>query len=269
MFKQINNTDENKLKIYFRSYYAEQHYSLSGYFHIQTTLTDDELFNHHGIREWLEFNRYHIKLSPSQDEEMIQVGTLCFSSIFTYREDLKHAILQDPLWHPTKENHSPIFDIYPADFQGPDKKTKMLSISAEKSRQSEVAEYFSSIYTGSKKSYPNGTMMAFIPMHEGVKYTDEYRHKLIVNDEAYIGTEEAISIRGLQDLNNTIKLSTGDTVTIRELLKLLPAAPQMSRPQLFQLIEMNNTGTVGRGFQSIHQRIVWNNHWRHTKNKKW
>jgi hypothetical protein len=42
--KQINNVDENKLKIYFSSYYAEQHYSLSGYFHIRMTLSDEEIF---------------------------------------------------------------------------------------------------------------------------------------------------------------------------------------------------------------------------------
>jgi hypothetical protein len=140
--KQIQNIDENKLKTYFHSYYAEQHYSLSGYFHIHTTLTDEELFGHQEIIEWLEFNRYNVKMSPSQDEEMIQIGALCFSSIFTYSEDLKQAILQDPLWNPDKAIINPFFDIYPADFQGPDKKTKMLFVSAEKSKQNEIANFF-------------------------------------------------------------------------------------------------------------------------------
>jgi hypothetical protein len=140
--KQIQNIDENKLKTYFRSYYAEQHFSLSGYFHIRTTLTDEELFGHKEIIEWLEFNRYNVKMSPSQDEEMIQIGALCFSSIFTYREDLKQAIFQDPLWNPDNAIINPIVDIYPADFQGPDKKTKMLFVSAEKSTQNEIIQFF-------------------------------------------------------------------------------------------------------------------------------
>lgn len=207
--------------------------------------------------EGLEFNRYNVKLSPSQNKEMIQIGALCFSSIFTYREDLKQAILLDPLWNPANTIDEPIFDIYPADFQDPDKKTKMLFVSAEKSKQNDIAKFFSAIYNGTKKEYPNGTMMAFIPLNDGVKYTDEYRRKLIHNHESYIGNEEAISIRGLQELQQSVTITTGDTITIRELLKLLPAAPGMSRPQLFQMIELNNTGTVTMGiYQACDRELV-------------
>jgi hypothetical protein len=57
-------------------------------------------------------------------------------------------------------------------------------------------------------------MMAFIPLNDGVKYYDEYRRKLIPIHESYIGNEEAISIRGLKDLQQRVTISTGDVITI-------------------------------------------------------
>jgi hypothetical protein len=97
-------------------------------------------------------------------------------------------------------------------------------------------------------------MMAFIPLNDGVKYSDEYRRKLILYHESYIGNEEAISIRGLKDLQQRVTISTGDVITVRELLKLLPAAPGMCRSQLFQLIELNNSGTVTMGIYQARDR---------------
>ncbi len=42
------------------------------------------LFNHAKMLEWLDSHHYNIKLSPSQTEEMVQIGTLLFSSINIY-----------------------------------------------------------------------------------------------------------------------------------------------------------------------------------------
>lgn len=185
---------------------------------------------------------------------MVQIGALLYSSTFTFREDLKQAIINDPLWNPNKLPSAPVFDIYPADFQGPKKNTKMLFVSAEKSKQNEVATSFTNIYDGRDKTYPNGTMMIFIPLHQDIKYSDDYRQKLINNHVAYIGDEEAISIRGLADLGTQVNLTTGDVVMNRELLKILPAAPGMSLPYLFQLVELNNTGTVTMGIYQTTDR---------------
>lgn len=89
--------------------------------------------------------------------------------------------------------------------------------------------------------------MVFIPLTKHVRYTPEYRTKLIANHDAYIGDETAISIRGLRDLQTDVKIITGDTITIHTLLKSLPATKGMSCPQLFQFVELNNAGTVVMG----------------------
>jgi hypothetical protein len=95
---QIKNVDNNRMLTYFKPYFTRQHYSLSGYMCISSAMTLEELKQSPAIYEWLECNRYSIKPSPSNDEEMVQVGALCFGSEFIYREDLKEAICKPPSW---------------------------------------------------------------------------------------------------------------------------------------------------------------------------
>jgi hypothetical protein len=242
--KQIQSTDDNKMLTYFTPYYKKQSYSLSGYFHISTSYTFAALQQHQKLSEWLEYNRYFVKLCPSQEEEMVQVGALCYSSIFLYREDLKQSIISHPAWTDKFSHQAPIFDIYPADFTGSSKKTKMLFISAERSKQKETATFFTELYDGTVKDYPNGATMIFIPLYSGIVYSPDQRDKIIFNHEAFIGSEEAMCIGGLSDLNTPIKIKGGQEIPLRILLKSLPATHGMSRPQLFQLAEPNISGVT-------------------------
>jgi hypothetical protein len=41
--KQIQSMEDNKLGQFFKSYHPKQHYSISGYFHISSTLSFDEI----------------------------------------------------------------------------------------------------------------------------------------------------------------------------------------------------------------------------------
>lgn len=84
---QIATTDNNKIQIYFKSYFSHQQYSLSGFFHTSSSLTLDELIAAPKVYEWLESNCYSIKPSPSNTDKMVQIRALCFSSVLIYRED--------------------------------------------------------------------------------------------------------------------------------------------------------------------------------------
>ncbi len=53
------------------------------------------------------------------------------------------------------------------------------------------------------------------------------------NHDSFLGKEDAVTIKGLQNLNNEISLKNGDKITIFMLLKGLPASQGMSLPQLF------------------------------------
>jgi len=61
--------------------------------HISSTLSFEQIRSLPTIIEWLDTYNYFIKLFPSQKEEMIQIGVLCYSNVFMYHEDLKAEML--------------------------------------------------------------------------------------------------------------------------------------------------------------------------------
>jgi hypothetical protein len=240
--KQINTVNDNKLQVYFRSYFKKQQYSLSGFFHISSSLPFDQLVASPEVQEWLECNRYSAKLSPSQNEEMVSIGALCFSSEFIYRDDLCQSIQRHPSWSFPTLAVPPIIELTKADFRSQNKSVKMIFVSTEKSKQLQVTTFFSSLYDATPKEYPNGIMLLFIPLRDGITYDNEYRNKIIFNHEQYSGTEAAISTMGLNDLNTLVKFTSDITISIRTLIKSLPAPQSMSRPQLFHHVEQNASG---------------------------
>jgi hypothetical protein len=74
------------------SWYHEQHYSLSGFIHIQTAYSFDDLFKINNIMEWLDTYQYSLKLCKSQEEEMSIIGALCYGSLFIYRRIFLHIL---------------------------------------------------------------------------------------------------------------------------------------------------------------------------------
>jgi hypothetical protein len=140
--KHIQLTNDSKMSIYFKSYHQRQLYSLSGFFHISLKFSLAELQQLPLIDEWLDTHQYFLKPCPSQTEEMIQIGALCYSSTLIFWDDLKQAIYSHPLWTPTDLSNAPIFDIYIGDFNAPGKCTKMLFFSAERSKTEVVTNLF-------------------------------------------------------------------------------------------------------------------------------
>jgi hypothetical protein len=128
---QINSTDQNRMLTYFKPYFNKQQYSLSGYFHVSFSLSLQELMASSSVYEWLEINRYAIKQSPSNSEEMVQIGALCFSSEYIYREDPKMAITKHPSWSFPTLLEPPIIHLTKGDFQGLENSTKMIFVCSE------------------------------------------------------------------------------------------------------------------------------------------
>jgi hypothetical protein len=63
-----------------------------------------------------------MKICQSQAEEMVQIGVLCYSSIFTFWDDLKQAIIKHHQWMPVSLENPPIFDIYIGELNSSSKK---------------------------------------------------------------------------------------------------------------------------------------------------
>jgi hypothetical protein len=164
--KQINSLEDNQMLQYYIPFYHRQLYSLSGFLHISSQLSFMDIMALPKVLEWLDSNKYFIKLCPSQEEEMVPLGALCYSHILMNRDDLKDAIYKHQLWKSHFPATSPIFDVYLGDFMSSNKKEKMLFLSGEKSKVGFPSNFFKDLYNGNSKKYPNTSMMLFIPFNE-------------------------------------------------------------------------------------------------------
>jgi hypothetical protein len=238
--KQIETLNDHQLHLYFHPWHKKQHYSLSGYLHLNTMMSFTELMTQTPVAEWLDTYQYSARLCPSQTEEMFIIGALCYGSTWLFREDLKLHIQQHPVWNEITQNQETLlFDLILRRFRSTTKTTMMIFVTAERSKQETVREAFKTIYDGTSKAYPRGEMLLFIPIKHGESYDQDKRNKYIFNHETYLGDEDVIAIHGLRDLNTEICLKGGLKTTIRMLLKSLPATQGMQRNRLFHIVDPN------------------------------
>jgi len=117
----------------------------------------------------------------------------------------------------------------------------MIFVRAERSKKELVQNFLLNLYDGTPKKYPRGDMLFFIPIASKLEndYTDEQRAKYVFNHTTYVGEEDCMAILGLANLSNEVKLKDRSIITIRTLLKCLPASPGMTRNRLFQVVDTN------------------------------
>jgi hypothetical protein len=72
--KQVDSLTPNQLRLYFSSWFKDQSNSISGFIHLSTILTFEELQTKLPLAEWLQNYQYSIALCKSQEEEMSIMG---------------------------------------------------------------------------------------------------------------------------------------------------------------------------------------------------
>jgi hypothetical protein len=240
--KQVENLTNNQLRLYFSSWYRDQPHSISGFLHLNTNLDHEDMLTKVPLAEWLATYQYSIKLCCSQDEEMSIIGALCYGSLFLHRDDLLKTIVQLPEW--VQLNHGKekpiVIDLVVKPFKSPGKSSDMIFVRSERSKKEEATKFFLKLYDGTPKRYPRGDMLLFIPVTSKLdaEYTDGQRAKYLFNHQAYLGDEDCFAIFGLPNLETLLTLKDGKLTTIRTLLKSLPASEGMSRPRLFQVVDL-------------------------------
>jgi hypothetical protein len=239
--KQIDQLTPNQLRLYFSPWFKDQHFSISGFIHLSTNLTLEQLETNLPLSEWLVTYQYSIKLCKSQEEEMSIIGALCYGSLFIYREGLLNSILSHPSWIAlNQDREKPIaIDLIVKPFKSPGQSEEMIFVKAECLKKEIVRDFFLELYDGTPKKYPRGDMLFFIPVASKleVDYTDAQRAKYLFNHKTYIGEEDCTAIFGLANLENEITLKDGSIITVRTLLKSLPASPGLTRSRLFQVVD--------------------------------
>jgi hypothetical protein len=241
---QIDALTNSQLRLFFTPWNNKQQTSLSGFLHICSALTLQEINHNIPIAEWLDTHQYVIKMCSSQDEEMNIIGALCYGSLFLYREELLIHIKNHPLWIELNKNKEKpiILDLVVKPFRGSSKTVEMIFARAERSKKEEARKALQDIYDGTNKAYPRGDMLVFVPIMSKLEddYTPGQRDRILYNHEKFIGIEDCAAIFGLRDLNTKVTLQNGKLVSLRTYIKCIPALTGMSRPTLFLTADPNS-----------------------------
>jgi len=167
----------------FQPYYKRQLFSISRYFHIKSSLSYESIIHSHQVEEWLDSHCYSLKPCPSQAEEMVPVGALCFSNLFMHaREELKFSIML----HPYGSKISPKICrslMYTSAIFLPTNRKQRCYLYPQKSKQEQIINFFKTLYDGEPQQYPQGSMMLFIPLTDNSHYSKEYRSKIMFNHD--------------------------------------------------------------------------------------
>jgi hypothetical protein len=171
------------------------------------------------------------------------VGALCYDSLFLNRDSLLDSIVNLPsgLALNSDREKPVIIDLIIKPFRSPSKSSDMIFVRAEHSKKVLVQEFLLGLYDGTPKKYPRGDMLFFISVTSKLNdnYTDEQRAKYLFNHLTYLGDEDCTAILGFVDIMNEVQLKDSSVITVRTLLKSLPASPGMARNRLFQVVDLN------------------------------
>jgi len=156
---------------------------------------------------------YYMKICPRKAEEMVQIGILCYGSIFTFRDNLKQAILNHHKWIPISNDGPPIFDIYIGKLNSASKRQKCSLFPVKNPNRKKHLVFLKSFTTVQRKltpmapccfSYRSRISLDFLQFHQKIQF----------NHEKYTGEETLFCIGGFQNLNNIIKLKNGKSLSI-------------------------------------------------------
>ena len=213
---QINSLEHVGLYNYFKPYKRTQK-TISGDFHISTTLSFEDLKDHPACNTWLMRNGYNALYNACQSADMVKIGFLSRVRGFTFRGDLQNYIMAGTEWKANPFHFRLYFDA----FTTKGKTAHVLMIDVDRPNIEIGIRYFQQWYNGTLTNSPNNLPYMFWPLFKK-SYADEERLKIITDNSHHVGSDSVIGLTGLQPLDTLVQLVNGTYTTIRLLLLSIP-----------------------------------------------
>jgi hypothetical protein len=229
---QINAITGDGLPNFFKPYKRNKK-TLSGDFHIGTSLSFDELKTHPDLTNWFHLYGYNISLSGCQTSDMVRIGFLARVRDFTYRDDLSKFISNTPEWKKDPFSFRLYFDTLSSNSKGV--MTYVMMIDIDRPNIDTGMKIFQELFNGDQQSSPNKIPYLFFPLYKKT-YTDNERQSIIADNDHHTNQVTVIALKGLHDLDNVVQLQQGMYITIRHLLIAVPT-PGTSTGKLFLQVE--------------------------------
>jgi hypothetical protein len=183
------------------------------------------------MQTWLAQNGYSILWNACQTANMVRIGFLNRVRSFTFRDDLHTYITSSAEWKQNPFHFRRYFDA----FGSKDKTAYVLMIGVERPKLEIGIQFFQMWYNGKQANSPNCLQYLFLPLYKKT-YSEEERHKIVIDHEYHIGSDSVVAIKGLHPLDNLVKLVNGVYTTIQRLLLSVSAANTVTG-KLFVQIE--------------------------------
>jgi hypothetical protein len=228
----ITKLPESGLPTHFKAYKRNLK-TLSGDFHINTSLPFAQLEAHESLQTWFHIHGYSITFSGCQSADMVRIGFLARVRGFTYRDDLYNYIINSREWKASPFHLRLYFDSFSTNTKG--SLTYVLMIVVDPPNIDKALHFFHTVYDGKKPSSPNHIPYLFLPLYRK-SYSDEERVRIIHNTDHHTGGVNVVAMTGLHALENQIELANGKMVMSRQLLLAIPAV-DTSTGKLFIQVE--------------------------------
>jgi len=178
--------------------------------------------------------QYKGKCEPAklqyQLEEMVLIGFRLQSSDLINQKDLTAGILQHPLRNPVVR-----FEFVMNLHTGSDS-TTCLAIEATATKANGESAFFEALYEalrGDEHGFAHGLELFCIPMFQG-SLLEECRPTFVKAQKAFHSLEHTLTIAGIQDLEDPVKLADGTTVVAICHLLLGPSVASNAAIKFFQ-----------------------------------
>jgi hypothetical protein len=217
---QINNVDNTSIRNFFKPYKRTTK-TLSGDFHIGTTLSFDEFKAHISISNWFELNGYNVTFCECQSSDMVKIGFLGRVRGFTYRDDMTLFITSHPKWIQDSFHFRLYYDTFVTKEKG--KMTYVLMVDVDRPNVEKGISFFESLFDGIQKNSPNAIAYPFFTLYKNT-YSEEERVGIISDTDLQTDNISVVTLHGLQEVDAQIRLCNGVKVPIRHLLLSIPCA---------------------------------------------
>jgi hypothetical protein len=229
---QINKIDMMSIQKKFELYKRTTK-TLSGDFHISSTLPFDELKHHIKVSNWFELNGYNITLCECQSSDMVKVGFLSRVRGFTYRDDLHTFITDHPLWVQDPFYFRLYFDSFATKICG--KTNYVLMIDVDRPNVEKGISFLEQLVDGIQKNSSYAIAYPFFPLYKNT-YSNEEQAKIISDCDSHTDNISVVTLYGLNDMDTKVRLRNNVLTPLWYLLLSIPC-PGTTNGKCFLQVE--------------------------------
>jgi hypothetical protein len=233
---QIKNVDQTSIRSFFKLYKRTSK-TLSGDFHIGSSLPFPDLKGHMKFSTWLESHGYNVTLCECQTSDMVKIGFLSCIQGFTYRDDIVQHIMDLPVWKQDPFHFRLYYDTFITNAKG--KMAYILMVDVNRPNIEKGIAFFQQSFDGTLRNSTNGIAYPFFTLYKNT-YSEEQMERIIYDSDHHTEQVSVVTLYGLHRLDTLVCLKQNVTIRLCHLILGLPD-PGTSNGKLFLQVERQSS----------------------------